>query len=166
MKRMIVAALAGFTMFAFADAGSVAPPASELQAIVAEQFGSQFVLMQKFPLLTGDFNGDGAEDALFVATSKGGFQGTSERYRVFDPSSEYFGIGDPKITARFASPYADGPRYLLIIHGNGKEGWHAKEPKARFLLINVSFDKLSVGHIERNKKVFDHIGVEETGILN
>ena len=43
-------------------------PANDNQAVISEQFGSQFVLVQNFPVLTGDFNGDGAEDAVFVVT--------------------------------------------------------------------------------------------------
>ncbi|PYX84987.1 MAG: hypothetical protein DMG68_19010, partial [Acidobacteria bacterium] len=135
------------------------------QAIVSAQFGTQFVLSQAFPILTGDFNGDGVEDIAVVVTSHGALQTDSSRFRVIDPSSEYFGIGDPKITAQFASQYPGGSRYLLIIHGLGKDGWRAKEPKERFLLINVNFDRISVGHIARKKKAMDDIDLEETGVL-
>ena len=124
------------------------------------------MLLQDFPVLTGDFNGDGSEDAAFVATSRQGMQIGTDRFHVIDPSSEYFGFGDAKITSQFTSPYPGGPRYVLIIHGNGKAGWHAKEPKDRFVLINMAFDHLSVGHVEKKKKAFDDISVEETGILN
>ncbi|PYY10437.1 MAG: hypothetical protein DMG61_21805 [Acidobacteria bacterium] len=138
---------------------------NDVQAIVSAQFGTQFVLSQAFPILTGDFNGDGVEDIAVVVTSHGALQTDSSRFRVIDPSSEYFGIGDPKITAQFASQYPGGSRYLLIIHGLGKDGWRAKEPKERFLLINVNFDRISVGHIARKKKAMDDIDLEETGVL-
>jgi len=141
-------------------------PANDAQTVISAQFGSQFVLLQNFPVLTGDFNGDGSEDAAFVVTSKGGVDVGNDRFHVIDPSSEYFGIGDPKITSQFASPYPGGPRYVLIIHGTGKEGWHAKEPKDRFVLINMTFDHISVGHVLKKKKVFDDISVEETGVLS
>jgi len=170
MRRMFFAAIASLTLTVFARAATPTQPVSEAQMIVTTQFGSQFVLLQDFPVLVGDFNGDGSEDAVFVATARGGIQITSDRYHVLDPSNDYFGIGDPKITTQFASPYPGGPRYLLIIHGNGAEGWHAKEPKDRFVLINVAFDHISIGHIEKKKKkvtkVIDDIGLEETGILN
>jgi len=144
-----------------------APQPSELQAIVSAQFGPQFVLLENFPLLTGDFNHDGSEDAVFVAAVKGGLQGESGRFRLLDPSNEYFGVGDPKITQQFASPYPEGHRYVLIIHGNGKDGWRAKEPKEKFVLINLAFDHLSVGHMMmKKKKMVDDIGLEETGVLN
>lgn len=141
-------------------------PASDLQALVSAQFGPEFVLVKNFPVLTGDFNGDGIEDAAFVATSHGGFQADSGQFRVLDPSSSYFGLGDPKITAQFASKYPGGPRYLLIIHGSGSERWHAKDAKERFVIINLAFDHLSVGRIKRKKKTLDDIGIEETGVLN
>jgi len=142
-------------------------PSNDNQAVISEEFGPQFVLLQNFPVLTGDFNGDGFEDAVFVVTSKSGLQvDAGTHYRVIDPSSEYFGLGDPRITSQFASPYPGGPRYLLIIHGNGKEGWHSKEPKGRFVLINVAFDHISLNHLARKRKMFDDIGIEETGILS
>jgi hypothetical protein len=149
-----------------AQVSSQTASTNDAQAVINAQFGPQFVLVQNFPVLTGDFNGDGSEDAVFVATAHGGVQLGTDRFRVLDPSSDYFGVGDPAITSRFASGKPDGPRYLLIIHGNGKEGWRAKEPKDRFVLINVAFDHLSVGHIQKKKKSFDDIGLEETGILN
>lgn len=142
------------------------PSTTELQALASSQFGSEFEVVKDFPVLTGDFNGDGVEDAAFVATTHGGFQMESGQFRVFDPASSYFGLGDPKITSQFASKYPGGPRYLLIIHGSGSEGWRAKNPKDKFVIINLAFDHLSLGHIKRKKKILDDIGVEETGILN
>jgi hypothetical protein len=147
-------------------AAADAKPTTELQALVNTQFGPQFVLLQNYPVLTGDFNGDGVEDAVFVATAHGGLQMNSGRFRVLDPSSAYFGIGDPHITSQFASGYPEGPRYLLIIHGSGTEAWHAKEPKDRFVIINVAFDHIALGHVTRKKKSFDDINVEETGVLS
>jgi len=143
-----------------------APSANDMQAIISAQFGSEFVLAQSFPVLTGDFNGDGVEDVAFVVTRHGALQTLSERFHVIDPSSEYFGIGDPKITAQFASQDPGGPRYLLIIHGIGKEAWRVKEPKERFVVINVNFDRISVGHVVKKKKAMDDINLEETGILS
>ncbi len=152
-----------------AGAAQSAPPkqpTADLQALISTQFGPGFELMKDFPILTGDFNGDGVEDAAFVATTHGGFQPDSGQFRVLDPSSSYFGLGDPKITAQFSSKYPGGPRYLLIIHGSGSEAWRAKDPKERFVIINLAFDRLSLGHMKRKKKILDDIGVEETGILN
>lgn len=139
---------------------------TDIQGVIDAQFGAQFELVPGFPVLTGDFNGDSSEDAAFVVTSRNGVQIGTDRYRVLDPSSEYFGLADASITSQFATAMPGGPRYLLIIHGNGKEGWHAKEIKERFVVINLSFDHLSVGHVLKKKKAFDDISVQETGILN
>lgn len=150
----------------FSQTTATTAPVSDAQAVINVQFGPEFVLVQDFPVLTGDFNGDGSEDAVFVATAHGGVQLADDRFRVLDPSSEYFGIGDTKITTQFGAKYPGERRYLLIIHGSGKEGWHAKVPKDRFVLINLAFDHLSVGHVLKKKKAIDDISVEETGILN
>lgn len=145
---------------------SEAPSGNDMQAIITAQFGPEFVLAQSFPVLTGDFNGDGVEDIALVVTPNGALQTDTERFRVIDPSSDYFGLGDPKITAQFASKYPGGPRYLLIIHGVGKDAWRVKEPKERFVVINMTFDHISVGHVVKKKKAMDDINLEETGILN
>jgi len=166
MKRIAVSiAVLSFCVTLLASPAPEASSTNEVQAIISAQFGPQFVLSQSFPVLTGDFNGDGVEDAAFVVTARGGLQTDSSRFRVIDPSSDYFGIGDPKVTTQFASQYPGGSRYLLIIHGVGKDAWRVKEPKERFVLINLSFDRISVGHIEKKKKVMDDIDLEESGIL-
>ena len=166
MRRCVVLLFLFFSVALHGQTVAAKQPTIDLQAIIAAQFGSQFVIVPDFPALTGDFNGDGVEDVLVVATSHGGFDAESGRFRVLDPSSSYFGLGDPKITAQFASKYPGGPRYLLIIHGSGKDAWRAKEPKERFVVINLAFDHLSVGRVKKKKKVFDDIGIEETGVLN
>ena len=167
MKKIAVCiGLMSFCLTIFGQTTSPASSAKEVQTIVSAQFGQQFILAPSFPILTGDFNGDGVEDIAVVVTSHGVLRTDSSRFRVIDPSSEYFGVGDPKITSQFVSQYPGEARYLLIIHGIGKEAWRVKEPKERFVVINISFDRISVGHTERKKKVMDDIDLEETGVLN
>jgi hypothetical protein len=167
MKRTAVAiAVLSFCVTLLASPAPEASSTQEVQAIISAQFGPEFVLMQSFPILTGDFNGDGIEDVAFVVTARGALQTDSSRFRVIDPSSDYFGFGDPRITAQFASQYPGGSRYLLIIHGAGKQAWRVKEPKERFVLINMNFDRISVGHFEKKKKIMDDISLEETGVLS
>src|SRR5581483_4477526 len=165
-SRFSTLALLMISLAAAAQSPPPQPVTSDSQALISAQFGPEFELVKNFPVLTGDFNGDGVEDAAFVATTHGGFQPDSGQFRVLDPSSSYFGLGDPKITSQFASKYPGGPRYLLIIHGAGNQGWHATAPKERFVIINLAFDHLSVGRVRRKKKIIDDIRVEETGILN
>ena len=168
MKRIAVSfAVLSLCITLFAHSASETPNANDIQAIISEQFGSEFNPSPTFPVLTGDFNGDGVEDVAFVVTAKGLLHTDSSRFRVIDPSSEYFGIGDPKVTSQFASQYPGGSRYLLIIHGLGKDAWRVKEPKERFVVINISFDRVSVGHVaKKKKKAMDDINLEESGILS
>ncbi|PYX99235.1 MAG: hypothetical protein DMG64_17695 [Acidobacteria bacterium] len=165
-KTAVCIAVLSFCANLIAQGAPEASTKNEVQAIISAQFGPQFVLAHAFPILTGDFNGDGVEDIAVVVTSHDALQTDSSRFRVIDPASEYFGIGDPKITSQFASQYPGGSRYLLIIHGVGKEAWRVKEPKERFVVINVSFDRISIGHMERKKKTIDDIDLEETGVFN
>ena len=89
MKRTVVSlACLGICIALSAQAVPDNTQQGELQAIISAQFGSQFVLLQQFPLLTGDFNGDGSQDAVFVAALKGDLQGESGRFHLIDPSNE------------------------------------------------------------------------------
>ncbi|HET9743618.1 MAG TPA: hypothetical protein VFQ00_12770 [Terriglobales bacterium] len=142
------------------------PSASDAQAVVNAQFGSQFKLIPGISVLVGDFNGDGIPDAAFAVKSDKGVQIHTDQYKVLDPSDEYFGYSDPEVTSTFVSQYPTGPRYLLILHGSGKDGWHAKNPTAKFVLINVVFDRISVGRITHKKHSYDDIDVQQTGVLD
>jgi hypothetical protein len=166
MKRFFLfACLCGAGLTARAQAPAAAAP-DDLQAVITSQFGEGFTIVPNFPVLTGDFNGDGSPDAVLVVTSHNPIQATSSRYTVLDPQSDFFGISDLNISTQFANPYPGGRRYLLVIHGNGKESWRSAPPKNRFLLINVPFDRVSVGHFVRKKHEMDDIAIEETGVLN
>jgi hypothetical protein len=166
MNRVLLLVLlcaAGSNLAAQTPAAGV--PA-DLQAAISSQFGEGFTLAPAFPVLTGDFNGDGNQDAVVVVTSHDAIQATSSRYTVLDPQSDFFGISDLNISTQFANPYPGGRRYLLVIHGNGTQGWRSAQPKDRFMLINVPFDRIAIGHMMRKKHEIDDIAIEETGVLN
>lgn len=116
-------------------------------------------------LLTGDLDADGVEDAVIVVRFKnplGGQEGYN--YKVVDPLFTFHGYGNPKVTAEFGS---EDPRYhnmLLVIHGAGKEGWRAETPKAKFVIINLSFATLSLVPGSKKKKRGMAIMVEEPGV--
>ncbi len=143
-----------------------APAPADLQPAISSQIGDGFTVAPAFPVLTGDFNADGVQDLVVVVTSKDAIQAKSSRYTVLDPESDFFGIGDVSISTQFANPYPGGRKYLLVIHGSGKDGWRSAQPKDRFLLINVPFDRVSIGHLRRKKHEVDDIAIEETGVLN
>lgn len=128
--------------------------ATQLQALIKQQFGATFNLSPKVatPVLVADFDGDGVEDVAIVANSKDPIPDSYEfKYDLSDPYNAYFGMGNPRFTAGFQ---ADPERShdLLIIFGNGKEAWHAATPKAKFVLINVPFDSVEVGRMLVSKK--------------
>jgi hypothetical protein len=127
---------------------------AQLAAIVKQQFGDTFTLPAKFPtpLITADFDGDGVEDVAIVANSKDPMPDSyAFKYEVADPYHAYFGFGNPKYTSSFrADP--EHNHHLLVIFGNGKEGWHAATPKSKFVLVNVPFDTLEVGRLLISKK--------------
>lgn len=125
-----------------------------LGELVAKQFGTEFTFVEGFPtpLLQGDFDGDGVQDAAIVAQTKNPLGGAAQfNYRVSDPHHAYFGFGDPKVTASF-NVGDDRVKSLLIIHGAGEAAWKAETPKAKFVLINVPFDRLSLGLFKLKKK--------------
>ncbi len=136
----------------------VAPSKDQLKQLVKSQFGVTFELLE-FPPLFLDIDGDGAEDAIVIATSKNPLLDAGElHYKVIDPYDDYFGLGDPKITAGFAPMNPGPPRYLLVVHA-----WREATPKAKFVLINVPFEKLSAGRVLRKKKPVAAISAEEAG---
>lgn len=126
---------------------------------VSTQFGSDFVLLDKFPMLTADLDGDGTEDAVFVATRKGNPLVDQEtfHYKVIDPYDEYFGWGDPRVTSTFHKDDPDEARYVLIVHD-----WQAATPKAKLVVLNLPFEKLAIHRIPGKKnKVFTAITAED-----
>jgi hypothetical protein len=137
-------------------ARSQAMPAAEAQKLIAEQFGPSFKLLDKFPVLAGDLDSDDAEDLLLVATGKSPLlDETDFHYKTIDPYSTFFGFGDPQVTMRFA--VQDGtPRYLLIVHG-----WRETTPKAKFVAINLPFEKLELARVRVKKKTLPGISLED-----
>jgi len=138
---------------------AAATPASsvdiaQIAALVKQQFGDTFTLPAKFPtpLITADFDGDGVEDVAIVANSKDPMPDSyAFKYEVADPYHAYFGFGNPKYTSSFRVD-PEHNHHLLVIFGNGKEGWRAATPKNKFVLVNVPFDTLEVGRLLISKK--------------
>jgi hypothetical protein len=135
-------------------------------AFVKQRFGTEFTLKPEFAPIKGDFDGDGVEDLLLVAQTKnplidaGGFE-----YVVQDPYHAFFGFGDPKITAGFASDDPERRGFvLLMIHGVGADSWRAAKPKAKYVLINVPFKQiLGLRRVMVKKKIVSAIAITEYG---
>jgi len=171
------------------SSGSTAPISrAELTALVQKQFGKGFEIvteppMSKIggakvisdepasqpwsPLLIGDFDGDGIEDAVIIARNKNALiESDAYNYKVSDPYDEHFGYGTASVTMDFNAHDPVHNLDLLIIHGSGKEGWRAEKPKAKYVIINVPFELASVARATLKKKAVDAIRVEESDTIS
>ena len=151
---------------------------SDLSDYVLKQFGDGFKLAPLQPrgaagqilrdakalmLLTGDFDGDGVEDAVIVAKPpKNPLTGEEEfHYRVADPYDSYFGFGDPRTTRVFSGTDPDHERVLLIVHS-----WKEASPKAKYVIINMPFDNLAISQTVVKKKPRTVITATEGGLVD
>jgi hypothetical protein len=140
-----------------AQSGGTPAAAAPDAAQIVKLFGPAFRPDPAFPVLVADFDGDGAEDAVAVATGEDpALDQFAFHYRVSDPMSAAFGFKDPKLMQKFSTE--EKPRYLLIVLN-----WRA--PKAKFVLMNVPFDSLSVTRVPLKKKaVFAVRATDVTGM--
>ena len=155
-------------------------PPADLAEVIKKQFGSCFELATErstikvnylhpkegglpwVTFLTADLDGDGVEDAIIVARCKTPLADQiTHNYRVIDPYYSMHGYGDPKITVQFnsADPYRQN--LVLVIHGAGKEAWRAATPKAKFVIINLPFDSLSLTQVTLRKRVIPALSLVE-----
>lgn len=158
MRRLLLVVL--FAAGVLVAAAQSPPPPLDAQQLCTREFGDAFKPDLKFPPMLADLDGDGQEDLVLVATSKNPLAGQLDHgYRAIDPYDAYFGFGDPKVTMQFTATNALEARYLLVIHN-----WRA--PKAKFVIINLPFDTLSLARVALKKKVLAAIHVQETGGLD
>ena len=145
-----------------APAASVSPAAVD-QAFIHQQFGEEFSLVSISTPYTRDLDGDGVEDLAVVARSKKPMLDAAEHnYRVVDPYYEFYGYGDPKLTATFGSEdLMEKNLVILVIHGSGSEAWRSQTPKSKFVIINVPLKKATVRRLQMRKKQINAIFAEE-----
>jgi len=162
--RFVSLLLAGGLWLVFnAHAQQTAEPVID-NDFVQKEFGSNCSLID-LPALQADLDGDGIEDVVIAGRCKSPMMDQDEeRYVVVDPYDSFFGYGNPKITTQFASedPARRGFS-LLVIHGAGADAWHAATPKAKFMIVNLPFQKIYVKKLMVKKRDRMAIYVEETG---
>jgi hypothetical protein len=131
---------------------------------VAKQFGSNCTLLNVAPV-TGDLDGDGVEDIVIPARcTKPMINESDYHYLVIDPFFAFYGYGNPAITTQYSTEDPQHKGYcLLIIHGAGADAWHAEQPKAKFLVVNLEYDQLTIRKLTKKKKTHQALYVEEAG---
>jgi hypothetical protein len=156
---------------------ALAMSSGDLAVYVKKEFGPAFTLSPVVPhgaagqlikgaqpilLLTGDLDGDGMEDAVIVTQVKNALLDQQQfNYKVADPYNGYFGFGDPRITHQFATQEPEREHALLVVHS-----WRQTAPKAKFVIINLPFDSLSLSRAMIKKKVRLAIVTEEGGMVH
>jgi len=188
MKRSLTT-LAFFALLAGSIAAQSTPPAvpKDLADVVHKQFGPDFEVVTQsptakivastamgeepiawIPMITGDLNGDGSEDAIIIARNKNANIGADAYgYRVVDAYNEHFGYGNPEVTTSFNAEDPIHNLILLVIHGSGTQGWRAEHPQAKFVLINIPFEKVSLARATLKKKTpIDAIRVDESDTIS
>lgn len=155
-------------------------PPADLAEVVKKQFGSCFEVATErsaakvnylhpkaeksswVDFLAADLDGDGVEDAVIVARCKTPLvDQVTHNYKVIDPYYTNFGYGDPKITVQFNATDPDRQNLVLVIHGAGKEAWRAATPKAKFVIVNLPFDSLSLTQVKHRKRPIPAISLVE-----
>jgi hypothetical protein len=126
--------------------------------MIDSQFGTGFKIDTSFTPQTGDFDGDGEQDIAIVATGGKPLGGESGYgYKVLDPYNGYFGWGDPKVTSQFGSADGGPARRILVIHS-----WQKPTPKAKFVLINIPFEKWDTTKKMLKKRTISILEVQES----
>lgn len=150
------------------DAGKSAP--MSIAPLVTQQFGPTFKPATNLDktILTADFDGDGVEDVVIAADSSDPMPDSYQyKYEVADPYNSFFGDGDPRHTAAMAKYDPGHTHDLLVILGAGPDAWRSATPKAKFVLINIPFDSLSLGRllIKKHKPPIFVIKVTEAKLM-
>jgi len=119
-------------------------------------FGSSLEAVTGFNpfYLTGDFNGDGAQDILIVVRLKGRRSELPSDAKILNP---FYRAGEPIFPV---DPAAKPTLAFAIIHGT-HAGWKTPQPAAKFLLLGESpvlileNDRATSGHSEDAKGLME-----------
>jgi hypothetical protein len=133
------------------------------KAYLLAQFGPSLTYLAQYPPILADFDLDGTEDLVLVVTGKDPLLDEQQfHYKTIDPYNGFFGWSDPKDTLQFATAEGE-PRFVAIV-----QNWRAATPRAKFIVINLSFEKLYASrYLTKKKKVVPAIELEDrTGLTS
>lgn len=127
------------------------------KAYLLAQFGPELTYLSKFPAVAADFDLDGTEDLALIVTGKNPLLDEQQyHYKTIDPYNAFFGWSDTRDTIQFATAEAE-PRFIAIVHD-----WKADTPKAKYVVINLVFEKIYYArYINKKKKVLPCLEVED-----
>ena len=139
------------------------PDSATVEKVIRDQFGKGYKLLPGYAPLVADFDGDGTEDLAVAAKAVNPLLNAVEyHYTVIDPYHSFFGYGNPKVTMQFGT---DDPRQeghvILIVHGASEGAWHAAQPKSKFVVVNLPYNKLTLSHVLFHKKLVGAVAAEE-----
>ena len=155
---LLFSAIAMAQQSAPAPSAPAKPATSDLQSMIDVQFGTGFKIDSTFAPQTGDFDGDGEQDIAIVAIGGKPLGGESGYgYTVQDPYNGYFGWGNPKITSQFGSVDGGPARRILVIHS-----WQKPTPKAKYVLINIPFEKWDITKKMLKKRLISILEIQES----
>jgi hypothetical protein len=134
---------------------------------IQKRFSSTCTVLPGTQPLIADLDGDSIQDLVIVAHCKNPMiDQTENNFDVVDPYNSFYGYGDTKVTSQFASedPSLRG-LVLLVIHGSGAEAWRSDTPKAKFIILNLPFKRVTVKklRVKKKKKPTMAIFAEESG---
>jgi hypothetical protein len=137
---------------AFAQAKATPPKIDD--DFVHQQFGDSCDLEPQWQPLTGDLNGDGVEDLVFVARCKNPLIDQDDKnYKVIDPMDSFYGYGNTKVTTGFGQ---NDPRMhgicVMVVHGEGSDAWRSATTQGKFVIINLAVKTITVKKMRINKK--------------
>lgn len=144
---VLLAAAAGPLFAQTAPPPAAAEIAERVRLTVEREFGPRFKLVAKFQPMFGDFDGDGKEDLAVVVTGNPALDQAAHNYKLIDPYDTYFGYGNVKTTMAFPIHAMGEPLYVAIAHD-----WRAPHPKAKFVIVNLPFERIEVSSVQIKKK--------------
>jgi hypothetical protein len=144
----ICSMLGSFNTRAVPIATAQSTSTSAIDAVLQTSFGTPVEAVGGFKpyYLTGDFNGDGAQDALVVVRVKGRRAELPKDVQLMNP----FGFGS-KVPFPI-DPAKENRLAIAIVHG-----WRSPRPTAKFLLLGDSpiltlqYDRTTSGRAEDSK---------------